>query len=172
MVDTEVKPTDIDVTQLTPLSPEVISKQATINIGNSTQRKRHSIRNWRLGWRFRYDWSCRSREINGGESHLGCPGMYVCLLFDETEQRTLGLPFCCCRLSDLRTKWNETLPSSWVMRTLKFTSAAMMLVLAPAATDLMGPPKKIILLVNDQAVVENTNLCAMYHLWIVLGTIF
>ncbi|SAL95073.1 hypothetical protein [Absidia glauca] len=33
MVDTAVKPTDIDVTQLTPLSPEVISKQATINIG-------------------------------------------------------------------------------------------------------------------------------------------
>jgi hypothetical protein len=41
MVDTEVKPADIDVTQLTPLSPEVISKQATINIGNRTQRKRH-----------------------------------------------------------------------------------------------------------------------------------
>jgi hypothetical protein len=41
MVDTAVNPTDIDVTQLTPLSPEVISKQATINIGNSTKPKRH-----------------------------------------------------------------------------------------------------------------------------------
>jgi hypothetical protein len=48
----------------------------------------------------------------------------------------------------------------------------MMLVLAPAATDPMGPPKKISLLVNDQAVVENTNLYVMYHLWTVLGTIF
>ncbi|CAO3593228.1 unnamed protein product [Absidia cylindrospora] len=33
MVDTKTPTTDIDVTKLTPLSPEVISKQATINIG-------------------------------------------------------------------------------------------------------------------------------------------
>ncbi|ORZ15164.1 eukaryotic translation initiation factor 2 subunit 3 [Absidia repens] len=33
MVDTKTPTTNIDVTKLTPLSPEVISKQATINIG-------------------------------------------------------------------------------------------------------------------------------------------
>ncbi|KAI8335167.1 hypothetical protein BC941DRAFT_431461, partial [Chlamydoabsidia padenii] len=40
MVDTTTTAIHIDVTKLTPLSPEVISKQATINIGKVDEQKR------------------------------------------------------------------------------------------------------------------------------------
>lgn len=52
----------IDVTKLTPLSPEVISKQATINIGNdnSFEKDKAQLGTY-IKFFYRYYWSRSSR---------------------------------------------------------------------------------------------------------------
>jgi hypothetical protein len=73
----------LDVTTLHPLSPEVISRQATINIGKREEdcafgafagrgRRRTEFVVW---WCARYNWSCGAREVDGGEGYLGRAGM-------------------------------------------------------------------------------------------------
>lgn len=52
------KPVEVDVTKLTPLSPEVISKQATINIGSADADVADDVGGVLLmGFMHRYDWS-------------------------------------------------------------------------------------------------------------------
>lgn len=73
----------MDASKLHPLSPEVISRQATINIGallslSDIERDSRSWRACRLpseGRRFRRDHRSRgSREIDCGESDFGSAG--------------------------------------------------------------------------------------------------
>lgn len=78
----------LDVTKLHPLSPEVISRQATINIGiffgheivilgsdmgfNASQ---DGLLNESISF-IRHHWSCGSWQVYSCESHIGCPGDY------------------------------------------------------------------------------------------------
>ena len=54
-----------ELQDLHPLSPQVISKQATINIGNTILITLHLIA--------RHDRPRRSRQIDGRQGHLGRP---------------------------------------------------------------------------------------------------
>lgn len=69
----------LDVAQLHPLSPEVISRQATINIGIDTDAKEtepyvslkaNDIYNYAMY--LRNHWPCRSREVDNCESYFRC----------------------------------------------------------------------------------------------------
>ncbi len=60
----------LDPSKITPLSPEVISRQATINIGTFFMR-RHK--------KYRHDWTCGPRKIDSGKGYLRHPRLtFLC----------------------------------------------------------------------------------------------
>ena len=80
----------LDVTVLHPLSPEVISRQATINIGKTLCQgslvKLSPCAKLRLCkcYYLRNHWACRSRQVHCCESYFWCPGYFDSpFFFDE-----------------------------------------------------------------------------------------
>lgn len=59
----------LKIEELNPLSPEVIQRQATINIGKINENMD------RMAYDCRNDWTCRSWKVYCSQGHLWCPSI-------------------------------------------------------------------------------------------------
>lgn len=101
----------LDVAQLHPLSPEVISRQATINIGIH---------------KFLFHWVLMLKKLISRA--LKAKDMTMLSISQEplamslTGNRQSWKPFPVCTLSNSRVNWSVTLPLNLVTQTQRFTN--------------------------------------------------
>jgi translation initiation factor 2 subunit 3 len=125
---------ELDVSKLNPLLPEVISKQATINIGRAT-------------WLLR---SGPSKDVAGLQAPLATSLM--------ASPRWSRLSPACKPFAS-KTSLNATSPSNWAMRMRRYSSATMRAACALAATNPSLLPKRTTLPASNRTAAAHSSFC-------------